>query len=619
MNEFRISDVARWTTTFDPPSAAYSEEGGFHPSQNGDTAEISTGDTVTYSISADGQMGQIDVYGTLTFAPSADTKLVTNYNNGYIIVRQNTGTLNVGTSATPIHKDYTCKIVTVGTAHAAHGFSIQDNSDFNIYGDSDYYGGLSYTRLASSGDDTDIIEVVDDASGWNIGDEIVIHMNDTHTDNEWYQQNLLTTIVGVSGTTIQCADAVSTDFNVNGLVQHITRNVKIYREGYPTALGIDPASPSPEAYQISTNANYTSRLRIKHAETGGMYRATGLPDDTIIDGVVVRYCYYPFINCGGIDVQNTNFVNLNYFMYEAQGSYFKNCTITCNRVNLIQYSSNNTFDDCIFKDFEQIAAGGSRQLRFNRCELTCTFGVIQTSQIKFIDCAFAGCNWPLYAPYSFDIIWYNCLIGYDLDGNAVPSVNTFYIAYGDFHLYNCLLDDDSITQYQNDNDYYCKISVQNHNQIEGNDFVIFNRAYMYVVDADGTDSNPTQRINGESRIYRFEPLSACNKVRKDAIIEHKYYVSSATSKTFRYYLQTDFTAGLDNEEVVLEVTYPVSGSVDISKSTNTIAIRTDQDDWSQYVEVSVTPEVAGWIEMKLFVGAYEAGKYIWIDPKPEIT
>ena len=147
-----------------------------------------------------------------------------------------------------------------------------------------------------------------------------------------------------------------------------------------------------------------------------------------------------------------------------------------------------------------------------------------------------------------------------------------------------------------------------------------NRADIYVVDADGSGDNPTQRSGGSSRVYKY--VSQSNAIYiQESIFKHKLHISSTLTKTIRYYIQTDYT-NLTSNEIYLEAIYPSSAtdsSTSLISSTNSISTRTNQSDWSQYIEVTISPLNTGWIELSFRLGAYESGKKIWIDPQPEVT
>ena len=223
---FTSSQDGEWDDgdTWGYPASA----GGWYPNKEGDTVTMTH--TVTYSISADVELGQVDINsgGTLSFAPTANTRI--QFGNNHLIVADG-GTLSVGTSADVIQKEYTAELVWNTTTDNTYGPNNQNGSILNVYGDPDYFGNTIDTALLSAGDGTAVILTEDDMSAkWNIGDEIIIGKGDVY--NSWPTDALHTTIVGLSGTSMECADAVSSDFKSGGWIVHLTRNVEFYKLGY---------------------------------------------------------------------------------------------------------------------------------------------------------------------------------------------------------------------------------------------------------------------------------------------------------------------------------------------------------------------------------------------------
>ena len=96
---------------------------------------------------------------------------------------------------------------------------------------------------------------------------------------------------------------------------------------------------------------------------------------------------------------------------------------------------------------------------------------------------------------------------------------------------------------------------------------------------------------------------------------------AGVSKTYRFYLQTDFAA-LAKSGLVLYGDYldqATGGHLATRRATQEITTRANQNDWSQYVEVTINPAQDGYINLYLRLMGYEAGKKVWLDPQPWVT
>jgi hypothetical protein len=99
----------------------------------------------------------------------------------------------------------------------------------------------------------------------------------------------------------------------------------------------------------------------------------------------------------------------------------------------------------------------------------------------------------------------------------------------------------------------------------------------------------------------------------------RLWAAAGMSKTYRFYVQTDYVT-LPSAELKLYGDYLDQGSgghLATVASIQDIATRANQSDWSQYVEVAVTPAQDGYVNLYLRLMGYESGKKVWVDPKPE--
>ncbi len=105
----------------------------------------------------------------------------------------------------------------------------------------------------------------------------------------------------------------------------------------------------------------------------------------------------------------------------------------------------------------------------------------------------------------------------------------------------------------------------------------------------------------------------------------RIWFTTGTGKTYRFYVQTDYATGtpaLPTAGFKLKANYIASTGLitAATASTQDIATRANQADWSQYVEVTIPSSAkTGWIEPYFELYEYESGKYVWIDPKVVVS
>jgi hypothetical protein len=136
------------------------------------------------------------------------------------------------------------------------------------------------------------------------------------------------------------------------------------------------------------------------------------------------------------------------------------------------------------------------------------------------------------------------------------------------------------------------------------------------VAADGTDQ-PSQRSGGSSSVLQIDAQSNISASYKLRIFEHNIWIPAAGSRTITYYAQSNYTSGLTADQVKLTCQYLSSAddnTLTSVTSTQGVTIRDDEDDWDQYLQVTVAPAKAGYVTCRSTLAAYESGKYLWIDP-----
>ena len=179
--------------------------------------------------------------------------------------------------------------------------------------------------------------------------------------------------------------------------------------------------------------------------------------------------------------------------------------------------------------------------------------------------------------------------------------------------------------------YSTEFKVENYNTYGvhrkfRNDYTFLNHD---VLPASG---DPYQRTGGADEIIKLSQGAATSfsnpygseRTRYAKVFEHLYDVDD-TSKTYTYYINSN--VALSNADLFyLEAQYielydDDSEYVDgIVRSTETISVRSGVSDWSQYLSVTVDPDIASFVKIRLISGyALGSADIIYIDPKADIS
>jgi hypothetical protein len=629
IDEFRISKgVARWQTGFSPPSAAYGPED--YPKSAGDTATLTH--TVTYSISADVELGEIDIDsgGTLSFNPSADTLMA--FGNSYIQINDG-GTLSIGTSALPINKNYTCKLswdpITDGGTCGIYG---HDGYTLWIYGDPDYYGQdeETYTAYDCTGS-TSITATDDMSSKWNVGDEIVIYKNDLGW--VWNTCMTYTTITGFDGNIIQCSDAISSEHLAGGVVCNLNRNVMLYKYGYDGSVG---AQNTLRPNIRSDSSAASPPVVISDCSIAGFYRVYQMTNDGDPASRYVRTVYrngyyytgYPYFASfeGGVVTSCRNLIERN-----AYHVLIDNIKVVGVQAHVTYLTSNIHWQNCYLAGITSPAFSCNRHY-FDNCTIATSWNIAQGLwDSEWRNCYIINSSYGLNNAATIKLV--NCEFGWDMFGNSRP--NTYDLGYANVyctHL-NSRVPDGGWGFRDRTSVYNAGWHrMENEDGVAETHVIYDNQSTVTKVDADGSGSHPTQRAGGNATVWYQVALSQLGRkigapydvgrFTTRVIDGQQIYAQADLQRTIRYYIQSSYDTTLDSDMMVLTAEYVNSGdtTVDTIVSTETIAPRSNQSDWSQYVEVTINPTYDCWVRLYLDVGPlYVSGKYVWVDPKPEVV
>lgn len=148
-----------------------------------------------------------------------------------------------------------------------------------------------------------------------------------------------------------------------------------------------------------------------------------------------------------------------------------------------------------------------------------------------------------------------------------------------------------------------------------------------VVDGSG---DPYKRTGGADSVLAIEnkfsaTYSPLNKRVATTVAELRIWADT-TSKSYRIYCQLKNVASLTADQILIECLY-IKGYDDTTEyelfsvdSDETVTIRDDAADWSQYIEVTgIQPAVASWVILRVKAQWYDADGVLFVDPKVAIS
>ena len=595
--------------------------GGGFPQATADVFNI--GHQVTMNLNLDpasvalGQ-GTLNNGGILTFARDRNTWLPFGHQD---LLINNGGWLKVGESGLIIPKTYIAGISWNPTADNTKGLNIASGGKISIYGDPDLFGSDFDSTLTANWTSGKTFTISGDfTTKWAAGQVLLLHKYAVYSS---YATDLfLGTIdsMSLSGgdtqVTILEAHPGGT-FNAGGYVLNLSRNVVLQKYGAATAPG-----------QVNTNrprwidANPTSaqNVTIKDAVILG-FAQNGSNNFNLERGVLRNSDRGPnyttginFINC----ILFSNAYNLNGPVNGSFSGYLCGAqTWGISTLTGMDFSNAKLYANA------NRAFSSGRWLRFIDCEI---FGnPIGVGELTF--------ETELINTYIFNNSLYGITtgssikmnggaIGYNPAGTA--KANTTDVQFPTkMVLVNVKQPSTLVVTGRNATVSWGRgrIASEHYLQVANAHYVEDAWGDITKVAADGGSSRPTQRAGGSADISEITPQSNCAAATYLELFNVRLWAAAGVSKTYRFYVQSTYVT-LPAAEIKLSGEYldqATGGHLATVSSTQEITTRANQNDWSQYVEVTINPAQDGYINLYLRLMGYEAGKKVWLDPQPWVT
>lgn len=566
---------------------------------------VNVGHTVTYNVVSTTEMGLITITngGILTFLNSMSTKLTLGHVE---IAVSNGGELRVGAAGAIIPKQYLAEVIWNPTSDNAKGIAVAAGGKLTVYGDPDYFGSDYDTVLTASsgaipaaGNAVTITVVGDFTTKWAAGQELVVHSGGAyaHQTNDFCRLAITGVAANGSNTDVACTVTerpAALTCAIGADVVNVSRNVLFYKLAYNTNLG---AANTNRPRLTNANVTGTTNLNIHDAQFAGWYNGpTGI--GVIFDGVM-RNTLQPFAGAyqaiiNGLSVSNgTAYYNIYNCSVGGKALCFPS-SIT---------GANNLFSGDFYG-----GGNGTSGISGFRNTFTGFFYSSYGNNYQAADCKMIGGG-----------------IGYDRNGvaksqgaYAFSMVNYSNIAFVNVKM---VIPPSFYVQGRNLSNTWGRLTFEHYGQVANAHYIADAFGNIYKVAADGSGDNPSQRAGGGADVQEAAPLSNCAAATYLELFNVRLWATAGVSKTYRFYLQTDFAA-LAKTALVLYGEYLDNNPAGTghlatvnSSGAGNFTTRANAGDWSQYVEVTINPATTGFVNLYLRLMAYESGKKIWIDPQ----
>ncbi len=597
--------------------------GGGFPQATGDVFNI--GHQVTMNVNFDpssvvfGQ-GTLNNNGILVFARDMSTWLPFGHQD---LLINNGGWLKVGESGLIIPKTYIAGISWNTTADNVKGLNIAAGGKVTAYGDPDLFGSdLDTTLLANWTSGKTFTISGDFTAKWAAGQVLLLHKYAVYSSyaTDLFLGTIDSMALSGSDTQVTILEAhPGGTFNAGGYVLNLSRNVVLQKYGAATAPGqVNTYRPR----WADANGSTSTNVNIKDAVILG-FGQNGSNGFSLERGVLRNSDRGPN-NTSGMNFVNCILFSNAYNLQNVTNGSFSGYLCGAQTWN-ISTALGIDFSSAKFYANANRAFSSGRWLRFTDCEIfSNSYGVgelvFETEMINTY--IFSHSSYGVASGASFKMN--GGAIGYNPAGTAKPNNSDVQ-----FPTKMVLI---NVKQPS-------PLVVSNRNlSIPGGRGRIANEHYLQVanahyvedawgditkVSADGASSRPTQRTGGSADVQEIAPQSNCAAATYLELFNVRLWAVAGASKTYRFYLQTDFAA-LAKSALVLYGDYldQVSGghlATVSSSGAGNFTTRANAEDWSQYVEVTINPVQDGYINLYLRLMGYEAGKKVWMDPQPWVT
>ncbi len=585
MATYNSAQAGNWNT-----DATWTEAG--HPNANDDVMIITH--DVTYDVGASAiTWGNVTINsgGILIFPINADSTIL--FNTTGVLTINDGGELRAGTSTTCIDKAYDCKFHWPQGSASRNVLVLNDGGKIDVYGDPDYYGSERYADLDSDWTTGQILYITGNyASKWQAGQKFYIHENKQYVSyqNDGHIYTIATVGSYDSGndrTPITISETAPTltfnaiqDTHQSKLIM-ISRNVEM----------ADPGSP----WDVYGYGTYAERIQFDNNQT--ISNKLINIQDTIIKGW----------NQGiyqGYNYKGNNLVFLNNSYAVMYGNNFQiTGDFVSNQYGFVAGSGHRIVGNFVSNTYGAASDGKNLQIT----------GIFVNNQ----DAILSGYNFQITGDFVSNKKGLNIVSNSQVAGNFINNTHGAYRGFnnqitGDFVSNTINVDMSSSTILYNAILENCMFESTDRTAYE-----VYENSGNFI-HTISTDSHWQTPPSTNYWILECIPNSYCddsyvNQMELSPLNPIGVYVESGSNTiTYKVY-PVGWTTALDNDDIVLEVSYLDSASgITRTEIVNTTATYANGA-WRS-VSTTFTAGQNGIAYCQLYVRKYESGCYLLIDP-----
>jgi hypothetical protein len=583
-----------------------SVKGTDYPGTAADAVNIDGPDTITYNVSEANALGQVDVYGILSFKKDSNTKMVLGHQNVNV---NGTGELRIGNDADPIGAAYTAELYFTTTADNAKGLICAAASALNIVG-SDLTGGTLLTYLIADWSSGQTFTVYGDVTvKWAAGQKIIVYrfLNTFQTGVDCYEYTIASMAANGSDTDITISEAApGITFRAGGLVAHMTRNIVIGKMSATLTMANYNTNRPTITHAMTSISN--SIATTKHACFVGIVRVTpttyGKWDFT---NCIVRNSNNCFGANGAFWIANSVFTDCLFVSINYAPQYWVACTVNGGAL-ICSIEFNQVHYGCSFNNFYVVNHRQNGASVFKNM-YGCNIDAVEV----------VGCH-SYFNGTVIGLRVYNSIFGkFRHHANiCTPSYDLYAHAVGDsFYFYNCYFTNDPLTVPEGSywaSNQSVNVSFDNFNNVLGD---CRRMTQYYQTKSNGT----TVRSGGAAKSLEIYRMDDCRlRTLYEPVFEWVEWDAPASEQTRSIYIRggtggaEDWSTYPTAAQLFLEAEYYDAAGTTHRAIIASTAVLTDNTTWTQF-SVTFTPGRVGHVVYRLRLGVGAASVKLYVDPQ----
>ena len=572
---------------------------------------VNIGRQVTVNVVLTVELGALNITNGGVLKPSTAVNSQLTFGNVDLLI--NSGG-NLG-GAVVVPNGLTFALIWNTTGDNIKGITCPNGGIISLYGDPAFYGSVERSTLAANWTSGQTFTVIGDVTAaWKVGQFLTVHKNPAVYGN--YNTDLaLVSIASLAAnganTNITINEAYPTGtFYSGGAVEMISRNVTLSKLGASTAIG-NYNTLRPRIYD--RNALGNNNCVISNVLITGF---------SIIDSSYGFQCLKsPFRNGTGFNYGTGYTVSGPVYSNGTGFNYGTGHTVSgpvYSNVTGFNSGTGHTVSGPVYSNVTGVHSGSGHTVS----------GPVYSNGTGFNYGTGHTVSGPVYSNvtgFNYGNYFITGKIGFTAANVSAPNTVDILLASGCYpvRLVNAKTPNGWPTGItRNVVGQAGRVACEHYQQVAGAHYIFdaFGDLIKVAADGGGYPARPAQRPGGNVNLVEVIPQSNCSAVSYAQILNVRIWQAGGTTKTYRFYLTMTFAA-LAKAKLVLYADYLDQVSTGhlatvSSSAAGNFTTQANNSDWSQYVEVTVTPDQDGLINLYLNLMQYESGKKVWVDPEP---